>query len=291
MAINMTDLKIVVDTSSDIPKELLKEYNIGMINFLTVFGEESYVAGVEITNEEFYKKLAKGNITPTTAQTPYADMYDYLLKESLKYETVVYFTISSKGSGQSNTARMVIEEIKEKDNPNADIRIIDTMSYSVYISATAVYAAKLAREDLTVDEILKKCDEYIKSWEVYLLVDNLKYLERGGRIKKTAAIIGTLLDIKPVLTIRDGLIEAVEKLRGKKKVMKKLIELIKNNPQFDAERNEFMVVHSDINAGNTLVEALKEEFGDIKLVMFSEFGPIVGTHTGPGCYAVLFGIK
>lgn len=284
----MTDLKIIVDTSSDIPKELLSEYNIGMINFLTVFGDESYVAGVEITNEEFYKRLSQGNIMPTTAQTPYLDMYDYLLKESLEHKTVVYFTISSKGSGQNHTAQMIADEIKEKDNPNADIRIVDTMSYSVYIAATAVYAAKLAKEDVEVDEILKKCDEYIKSWDVYLLVDSLKYLERGGRIKKTAAVVGTLLDIKPVLSLRDGLIEAVDKLRGKKKVMKKLVELVKNNPGFDAERKEFMIVHSDAEAGNALAETLKEEFGDITITMFSEFGPIVGTHTGPGCYAVLF---
>ena len=284
----MTDLKIIVDTSSDIPKELLSEYDIGMINFLTVFGDESYIAGVEITNEDFYKRLEEGNITPTTAQTPYADMYDYLLKESLEHKTVVYFTISSKGSGQNHTAQMIVDEIKENDNPNADIRIVDTMSYSVYIAATAVYAAQLARENTEVDEILRKCDEYIKSWEVYLLVDSLKYLERGGRIKKTTAIVGALLDIKPVLSVRDGLIEAVDKLRGKKKVMKKLLELVKNNPDFDAERKEFIVVHSDINAGKALVDALKEEFGDITLTMFSEFGPIVGTHTGPGCYAVLF---
>lgn len=287
----MKDIKIVVDTSADMPKELLEKYDIGLINFLTVFNEKSYVAGVDIDNDDFYRMLAESDKLPTTAQTPYQDMYDYLLAESKNHKTVIYFVISSKGSGQSNTARMVVKEIKEGDNPNADIRIIDTLSYSVYIASTAVHAAELVKAGADVDEILKSCAEYIKSWEVYLLVDSLKYLEKGGRITKTAAIVGSLLDIKPVLTIREGLIEPVEKLRGKKKLAKKLIELIKENPEYDSEKKEFIVIHSDKQKGDEMVEALKDEFGDITLTMFSEFGPIIGTHTGPGCLAVLFRLK
>lgn len=287
----MKDIKIVVDTSADMPKEFLEKYDIGLINFLTVFNEKSYVAGVDIDNDDFYRMLAESDKLPTTAQTPYQDMYDYLLAESKNHKTVIYFVISSKGSGQSNTARMVVEEIKEGDNPNADIRIIDTLSYSVYIASTAVHAAELVKAGADADEILKSCAEYIKSWEVYLLVDSLKYLEKGGRITKTAAIVGSLLDIKPVLTIRDGLIEPVEKLRGKKKLAKKLIELIKENPEYDSEKKEFMVIHSDKQKGDEMVEALKDEFGDITLTMFSKFGPIIGTHTGPGCLAVLFRLK
>lgn len=287
----MADIKIIVDTAADMPQELFEKYNIGLINFLTIFNEKSYVASVDINNEEFYRMLEESDIMPTTAQTPYQDMYDFFLKESREHETVIYFAISSKGSGQSNTARLIAEEIKENDNPSADIRIVDTLSYSVYISSTAVYAAKLIQDGATADEVLQKCDEYIKSWEVYLLVDTLKYLEKGGRITKTAAIVGSLLDIKPVLTIRDGLIEPLEKLRGKKKVIKKLIGLIKENPAYDDEKKEFIVIHSDKQKGDEMVEALKEEFGDITLTMFSEFGPIVGTHTGPGCLAVLFRLK
>lgn len=287
----MADIKIIVDTAADMPAELLEKYNIGLINFLTIFNETSYVANKDINNEEFYRMLEHSDVMPTTAQTPYQDMYDFFLKESLEHETVIYFAISSKGSGQSSTARLIAEEIKENDNPNADIRIFDTLSYSMYISATAVFAAELISTGISVDAVIQRCEEYIKSWEVYLLVDTLKYLEKGGRITKTAAIVGSLLDIKPVLTIRDGLIEPIEKLRGKKKIMKKLIELIKENPAYDEDKKEFIVVHSDIQKGEEMIESLKEEFGDIKLTMVSEFGPIVGTHTGPGCIAVLFRIK
>jgi len=284
----MNPVRIIVDSTADVsPAAAARLFTVP----LTIhFGEEEFIPGVNMTNEEFYKKLTSGDIFPTTAQTPQNEIYDILKEESEKHETVIYFTISSKGSGQNFTATRIAEEIME-ENPKADIRIVDTMRYSVYIASAAVYAVELIKEGIGADELIQKCEEYMQSWEAYLLVDTLKYLEKGGRINKTAAIVGTLLDIKPVLTVRDGLIESVEKLRGKKKVMKKLIELVKENPDFDEEKKEFIVIHSDENAGNELVEALKDEFDDIKLTMFSEFGPIVGTHTGPGCIAVLFRLK
>lgn len=286
----MADIKILVDTSADMPEEIRKKYDIGIIRFLTLFGEKSYVSGVDITNEEFYGKIKNEGIMPTTSQTPYADMLDILKSESEKHDTVIYFTISSKGSGQNHTAHMVADEIKE-ENPDADIRVVDSMTYSVYIASAAVYAAQLRDEGKNADEIINGFFEYMKTWEVYLIVGDLKYLQKGGRITKTAAIVGNLLDIKPVLTIRNGLIEPLDKIRGSKKLMKKIIALMKDNPNFDEDKNEFIVIDSDKEIGNSMIEALRDEFGDIKITMYSEFGPIVGTHTGPGCLALLFKIK
>ena len=286
----MADIKIFVDTSADMPEEIRKKYDIGIIRFLTLFGEKSYVSGVDITNEEFYEKIKNEGIMPTTSQTPYADMFDILKSESEKHDTVIYFTISSKGSGQNHTAHMVADEIKE-ENPDADIRIVDSMTYSVYIASAAVYAAQLRDEGKNADEIINGFFEYIKTWEVYLIVGDLKYLQKGGRITKTAAIVGNLLDIKPVLTIRNGLIEPLDKIRGSKKLIKKIIALMKDNPNFDEDKNEFIVINSDKEIGNSMIEALRDEFGDINITMYSEFGPIVGTHTGPGCLALLFKIK
>lgn len=283
----MANVKIFVDTSADMPEELQKQYDIGMINFLSVFGETTYVAGEALSNAEFYKKLSEAPELPKTAQTPYLDMYDILNAAAQEYDTVVYFTISSKGSGQYHTATRVAEEIMEQ-NPDADVRIFDTMKYSLYIAAAAVYARKLLDEGMDIDAVLERCRAYLESWEVYILVDSLEFLQKGGRIKKSTAVIGTLLDIRPVLTIRDGLIDSIEKIRGKKKIFEKLIALIKENPEFDAEKKEFMVIHSDLENGLKLKEAVQQEFGISDIYMFSEFGPIVGTHIGPGALAVLF---
>ena len=287
----MAKIKLVVDTGADLPKDLEKKYKIDNIHFMTIFGETAYEADVDINNEEFYQKLSESDQIPTTSQTPYQTMYDTLLTLCKENDTVIYFVLSSKASGQYNTARMVREEILE-EYPKADLRLVDSMSFSVYISSMAIYAAKLIEAGETdVDLILKKCEEYQASWRAYILVDTLKYLEKGGRITKTSAILGTVLDIKPVLTIRNGLVEPYEKLRGKKKIFQKLLALIRENPQFDAEHPAFMVVHSDRERGEEMAAALREEFGVEELELFSEFGPIVGTHIGPGALAVLCKLK
>ena len=286
----MAKYKIFVDTAADMPQELADKHGIGIINFMSVFGEEAFVAGVELTNSEFYKKLEESKDIPTTSQTPYAEFYDILKKASDENDTVIYFTISSKASGQHNTACMVREEILE-ENPKADIRIVDTMSFSVFITSAAIYAKELIDAGEDIDTAIEKAKKHIESYTAYILVDTLKYLEKGGRINKTTAIIGSMLDIKPVLTIKDGLVESAEKLRGRKKIYKKLIELIRENPDFDEENPDFMIAHSSVEYCNELKEALKEEFGieDIKYCL--EFGPIVGTHIGPGVIGVLFKLK
>lgn len=287
----MAKYKIFVDTSADMPIELAQKNDIGIISFLSVFGEESYVTGVELTNAEFYKKLSESDKIPTTSQTPYADFYDILLKASLENDTVIYFTISSKASGQHNTACMIRDEILEGDNPNADIRIVDTLKFSAFITDVALHAKELLDSGMDVDETLSDCKKFLESYRAYILVDTLKYLEKGGRINKTSAIVGTLLDIKPVLTIKDGLIEVVEKLRGKKKVFKKLIELIKECPEFDEENPEFILVQSSEEYGQEMRELLKEEFGIDDVKYYLEIGPIVGTHIGPGTLGVVFKLK
>ncbi|MBE7045150.1 MAG: DegV family protein [Ruminococcaceae bacterium] len=287
----MADIKIVVDTAADLPKEYLERYNMGMLHFMSIFDGEAYVADVDLDNAAFYKKLTESEKIPTTSQTPYQDMYDYLLEQSKLHDTVLYFTLSSKGSGQYNTARMIAAEIKEEDNPNADIRVIDTMSYSIYIGTTAIYAAQLAEAGENADTILEKCDRYIKSWQAYVVVDTLEYLEKGGRINKTSAWIGTLLDIKPVLCVKDGLIESYDKIRGKKKVLPKLMQIVRDTEGFNEENPEFVVVHSDLEKGKEMEEVIKEEFGVDEIYYMTEFGPIIGTHIGPGAVAVMFRLK
>lgn len=286
----MAKIKIFVDTSADMPERVAEEKGIGIIRFMSIFGEEAYVTGTELSNKEFYQKLEEFGDIPKTSQTPYADMYDILLKASLENDTVIFFTISSKASGQNSTANMIVNDIKENDNPNADIRIVDTMKFSAYISMAAWRAAELAEQGLSADEIIEKSLEYMNEWQVYILVDSLKYLEKGGRITKTSAIVGTLLDIKPVLTINNGLIEPLEKIRGKKKVFKKLLELIKENPEFDSEKNEFVIVQSNEEYAKNVRELINEEFNAEPIHEF-EFGPVVGTHIGPGTLAVLFRLK
>ncbi len=284
------DIKIIIDTGADMPPELIKKYNFTVLPFMSVFGEKSYKTGVEITNEEFYNLLDASEKIPTTSQTPPGDMLDCFIKETNEHDAVIYFTLSSKGSGQNHTAHMMREEVLEQ-NPDAKLYIFDSMSYSVYIAQTVIKAAEMAASGSTPEEILDFCGRYIKMWKCFLVVDDLKYLEKGGRINKTTAIVGSLLDIKPVLTIAHGLVEPEDKLRGKKKVLDKLISKIEEYPNFDSEKKQFIIVESDSERGDEAEKKLCEHFGDGCVVLRSEFGAVVGTHVGRGAVAILFATK
>lgn len=283
----MSKIKIIADSGADIPNDLVQKYDIEIFSFLSIFGEDTYVSGVELDSKAFFKKLEETGIIPTTAQTPYTEMDEKIRKYADEYDSVIVFTLSSKASGQNNTLQMIKRDILE-ENPNVDIRIVDSMSFTIGIGMGVVYAAELAQSGASADEIVEKATEYINSWDVYFLVDNLKYLEKGGRINKASAIIGGLLDIKPVLSIRNGLVEAVDKFRGKKNLAKKLINKIKENPDFDQSANQFAVVHANEQMGEEMVSLLKQEFENCEIVMYNELGAIIGTHTGPDMVGVFF---
>ncbi len=286
----MADIKIMVDSSADLTKEQRQQYDIGLVPLLSVFGEKSYVIGEDLSNDKFYDMLKNSEKLPKTSQTPYADMYDILLKESQEHDTVIYLTLSSCASGQNHSAHLVREDILENGNSDADIIIFDTKSFSVIIGTTAIEAARLAKEGKSADEIIKFCEEDISKWHPLLLVNDLTYLEKGGRMRKSTAMLGSLLDIKPVLTVKDGLIEMETKLRGKKKLAKKLCDLAAEHEEFDEKAGKFIVAHSDIDAGKELIELIKEDFESDDIYV-SEFGPLIGTNTGSGAMAIVFRTK
>ena len=138
----------------------------------------------------------------------------------------------------------------------------------------------------------KEIVDRIESLKPYVrasfVVDTLKYLEKGGRLSKAAAFVGSLLDIKPILGIEGGLVVSADKIRGKKKLVDKLIAKVEEDSDFAAcDRKEFLVVQSDDAKGKEICEKLRSAYGEDCIKMYSEFGPLIGTHTGKGAYAIL----
>lgn len=283
----MKKIGIMVDTSADMPQEYLDKYDIKCVNFIITFGDESFIAREELSNTEFYKRLRETDIHPKTAQTPYQTLYDAIKRNAEECETLLYYAISSKGSGQCQTAMLIARELME-ENPKLDIRVIDTMTFSQYITAAAIYAAELAEENVPADEIIEKTTAYIKKWDACFVVDDLNYLLRGGRINKATAIVGSVLDIKPALSVRNGIIETIAKIRGKKRVFKKMIEIMEESEGFVADKTKIAIVHSDENAAKEFAEVIADTFGEDKIWMIEEIGPVIGTHTGPGLVAAVY---
>lgn len=283
----MKKIGLMVDTSADMPQKYIDKYDIALVNFIVNFGDESFVAGEELSNEEFYKKIKEGTVHPKTAQTPFQTMYDAMLKAAKECETLIFYTLSSKASGQFQTATLVSKELME-EYPELDIRIVDTMAFSHYITATVLYAIELIEAGKSADEIVEETTKYAAKWAACFVVDDLNFLMKGGRITKTSAVLGTMLDIKPALGVKDGMIAPIAKIRGKKKVFSKMIEIIKESEGFVADKAKFMVVHSNPEEVGKFCEALAAEFGEDKIKEVHEIGPVIGTHTGPGVLAAIY---
>ena len=177
------------------------------------------------------------------------------------------------------------------NNPQRAIKAMNMLAVSSgtegMIGGQIVDMESEGKDGKSVDEIITECEKYIKTWRCYLLVDTLKYLEKGGRLSKAAAFVGTMLDIKPILTIEHGLVESLDKLRGKKKLLDKLIAKIQDDSDFDAENPKFLIVQSDEDKGQEVCEKLRDEYGEDCIEMYGEFGPLIGTHVGRGAIAIL----
>ena len=209
------------------------------------------------------------------------------MKENAKdFETLIFFTLSSKGSGQYQSGVLAAKQIME-ENPELNIKVVDTMNFSLFITVGVLHAVKLIEEGLDADEVIEKSLEHIRKWDVCFVVDDLNFLQKGGRIKKTTAVLGAMLDIKPVLGVEDGLIASKNKLRGRRNLGKKIMGLVKEDKAFNPETAEFMFVHNNPDLVEETKALIKDEFGK-DIMIIQEIGPVIGAHTGPGVFAVFY---
>lgn len=214
---------IVTDSTADIPEELIRKYGIHIVPLRVLFGEETYADGVDLTSEQFYEKLKKVSVLPTTSQpspTDFMDVYQSLLDENPE-RPIVSIHLSSGMSGTYQSA-MLGKSLLETEG---DITVLDSKSASYGYGLMVVQAAELAEQGKSAVEIAAAIEGMQQSRKLFFLVDTLEYLQKGGRIGKASAILGTLLNIKPILSIdEEGVIYAVEKVRGHKKAMARIIE-------------------------------------------------------------------
>jgi DegV family protein with EDD domain len=274
---------IVTDSTADIPADLTKQHNIHIVPLKLMFGEDSYLDGVEITPGEFYKKLVESPQLPTTSQPSPADFaaaYESILEQHPGC-SIVSIHISSGMSGTYQSALLATSLIEGE----ADITVWDSKSASYGFGLLVVHAAKLAQEGAAVSDIISSLEDLRSKRRLYFLVDTLEYLQKGGRIGKASAVLGTLLNIKPILSIDgEGIIFPVDKVRGRKKATAKMIELF--------QQDLTGVKNIKVAVGHTADPAQVEDFLQqlsavftIEETVFSEIGPVVGTHVGPGTIA------
>jgi DegV family protein with EDD domain len=271
---------IVTDSTGDIPEALLRKHEITVVPLNVHFGDEAFKDGVDIWANEFYYKLEESSILPKTSQPAPGDFLKVYEELTRGGDSVISVHISSQLSGTLQSATMARQML-----PQADITVLDTRSASMGLGLVAVEAAEAAAQGLDKTEILKVVQRAIDNVQILFVVDTLEYLQKNGRIGQASALLGTLLNIKPILTVQDGVVCPVEKARGKGKALDRIFGLLKE--RYGENPVRFSVVHADrAEEAGQLAERLKNEFSVID-VCIAEIGPVVGVHTGPGALGIM----
>lgn len=287
----MSKIKIITDSGSDITWETAQKLGIRMLPISFTFdGETYYREGIDMKKEEFYEKLSQSDApVPKTAQvTPIQFLDAYNEEYDNGFDTLIVVTISSKGSGMYQNAVMSAQEVM--DERGGEIIVIDTLGYSCIYGGAVIHAAKMLADGKGKDEIVSYLEDATRSMKAYFIVDDLLHLKKGGRINSATLVIANMLDIKPVLAIKEGLVVQDGMLRGSKRLMKKLVNKAKTDGYDLSGRSVYVVNTACPDNAKELVSELEQAFPGIKFIEF-RVGSVIGCHGGPGLAGFVFSEK
>ena len=281
-------IKIVTDSSCDLGINFIEENNIELIQLLLNLDGEIIKddLGKSLGYREFYEKLRAGSMPSTSQINIYT--FEEKFKELLDagYE-ILYIGLSSALSGTFNSANMARNNILE-ENPNAKIAVVDSISVSMGLGMLIKKAYEMINEGKMLEEIVQWIEENKSKVIHAILVDDLKHLKRGGRLSASSAAVGSILNIKPLLKLNNsGAVEAAEKVKGKKKALKRLASIVKEKA-INIENEILYIMHGDaLEEAQYLKEMILQElnFKDVKV---EYIGTVIGTHGGPGTIAAVF---
>ncbi len=283
----MAEIKIICDSAADIPKENAKKLGIRVMPLWYTFDGENYLAdGVDLTNAEFFKKMEESDIMPKTSQVTAPQWEEAIREELEKADTVICFTMSSAASGTCQSANIAKNEILS-ENPDAQIYIVDSMSLSYPYGYAVEKAAEAVIGGASAEEAIEVFNKISEKGVYFFLVENLEYLKKGGRINLATLTLANIMDIKPVLTLKDGLVVSCDKIRGGKRLYDKFMQMYKDKG-YILEGKDIFIVHSlPEDKLEAFTEAAKEAFNPASVTPV-ELGTTIGSHAGPGLAAVVY---
>lgn len=283
-------VKIVSDTTAELPAEMRERWDIQIVPQYIHFGEETFRDEFEITAEEFYRRQAEADELPKTSAPPPADFLP-IFKEHLTSSpeaTILCLHPSAEVSGTVRSALTAKSQLQES-NPEADIRVVDTRLISVGLGLLVLEAAKMAAGGASVAAITAQLDQMRASSRTYFVVQTLEYLAKGGRIGRASHLMGSLLDIKPILELQDGVVEAHSKARTRKRSLAAMFDLVVEHAESlraDGGQLQLGIAHARCHEeaselASQLEAALEPDFS-----LLTVNGPAIGVHAGPGSLAV-----
>lgn len=276
---------IVADTTCGLPRELLKERCIPLIPQIVTFGEESYHDDRDLDTETFLSKLKASATLPKTAAPEPSLYYPVFAEAGRAGETVVVVAPTGKASGTVRSA-----ETAARDFPDVDIRVVDTQTISCNLGSLVLVADDMAKAGRCADEIVARLNELIPRGRIYFLVDTLEYLTKGGRIGGAKKLLAELLEIKPILQIRDGQVESFEQQRTKKRALARLVEVVLESCKGGADAHLCVLQVEAENEAQALVEELKSRV-PVSSIPIYNLPPAIVVHAGPRAMGVGFFIE
>lgn len=271
-------IKIVTDSAADLPSILTEELDITVVPVYLRFGEQVYRDRVDISEEEFYQRLLHDPVHPNTTQPSpqdFASVYDKLSQEA---DGIISIHITSKLSGTYNSAVQGKKMVRNR----CPIEIVDSQAISIAVGLIVIQASKMAKSGMSLQQIVDEVGKIIPNVYLLILFDTLKYLVKGGRIGKAKALLGSVLSVKPLLTVRDGELMPSGQVRTRSKGMDRLLDFVKNA----TEIQDLAILHSTTpDEAQALVERTSPIFPKEHTIL-ARLGPGLGVHGGPGILAI-----
>ena len=283
--------KIITDSTTDLPLEYLKEHDVGCIPISYILDGVTYGKDRELDWKEFYACMRNEGKMPTTSQINPADAKEYLEEFAGSYQEILYLAFSSGLSGTCNNIRMAADEIME-ERPDVKIRVVDSLGASMGEGLFVHKAVKMRDAGKSMEETADWLEEHVQNFVHVFTVDDLFHLYRGGRVSKTAAVLGTLVSIKPKLHVdSEGHLILIGKVRGRKKSLSALVDYMgeKMGPWAEENREDYVFIsHGDaLEDAEYVRDLIKERYG-YQNFLINHIGPTIGAHSGPGTIALFF---
>lgn len=273
-------IAIVTDSTAYIPKKLREKHQIYTVPLSVIFGTETYREEIDITTEQFYEKVARNEELPSTSQPAIGEFVELFEQLKENYDTVISIHLSRKFSGTYDAA-----ESAGKMVDGIDVHVYDSELSCMPQGLLAIAASEMARDGKKANEIIAALNNIKANTRAYFMVDDLSHLHRGGRLNRAQAILGSVLNIKPILHIEEGLIVPFEKIRTRKKAITRIMSMLEEDSKNKRVARVVFIHANNKNAATKLRDKYREDFPDVETII-SYFGPVIGTHLGEGSVGV-----
>jgi len=280
----MPKIAIVTDSTAYIPPDLVEKYNLTVAPQVLIWGEETYQDGVDIQPDEFYERLKTTKVMPTTSQVSIATMKSIFEDLTKKDYDVLGIFLSEKLSG---TIQSAVQAKDMMDKAGEKVTFVDSLSTAMAMGFQVLTVARAVEDGAGLEDAIALAEKAREHTGVYFAVDTLEFLHRGGRIGGAQRFLGTALNMKPVLAVKDGRVEAVERIRTKSKALERVLELVVDDTQGKTPIH-LATLHASAEAeAIELLEKASQKLNATESIL-TTVSPVVGTHAGPGTVGLAY---